>query len=129
MHRSSFLRGLVVVIAAALVAPCVEAAAGKTGWWIRVDQEKTEGTISFQIGTEKKDRHVWLTWRHGDETEIDLPEDLLQAERLYVQAIANPDDRDTSFCVFYRGNGVRRFEFDEQDDDRMKQKDRDRGCK
>ena len=129
MRKSASVRGLVLAIAVAFATPCVEAAASKTGWWIRVEKRKTEASVSFQIGTDKKDRHVWRTWRPSDETEFDVPEELLQVETLYIQAIANPDDSDSSFCVFYRGNGVLQFDFDEQQEDRMQQKDHDRGCK
>ena len=129
MKSPKFSSGLVAVMAAVLFAPCVEAAANKTGWWIRVDKKKTEASVSFQIGTDKKDRHVWRTWRPGDETEFDAPDELIQAKTLYLQTIANPDDKDSWLCVFYGENGVRHFDFDDQEDARMNQTDRDRRCK
>jgi hypothetical protein len=129
MGKSGLVVGLGVVIALLLAAPCAEAAANKTGWWVRVEKKQTEGSISFQIGTTRKDRHVWLTWQRGDDTEIDVPEELLQVGTLYLQAIANPDESDSQFCVFYKDKGVLEFDFDDQQDDRMKQTDRDRSCK
>jgi hypothetical protein len=129
VNKQEFVCMVSLAMTFLLVAPCAEGGASKAGWWVRVEEGKTEASISLQIGTDKKDRHVWRTWHQGEETEFDVPEEYLQSQVLYIQAIANPDDKDSRFCVFFRENGVQQFDFDDQEDARMAQKDRDRHCK
>src|SRR6266513_2567249 len=70
------------------------AQATKRGWWIRVNKSKTEAsTISFQIGTSKKDSRNWRTWKSGQRMEFDLPSDIRNVASLYIRATSNPRDR------------------------------------
>lgn len=115
---------------AVLVAPLsATAQATKAGWWMRVDTKKTEATaIALQIGLSKQDRKSWKTWQAGQPAEFDVPGDFSQAAELYVHASAIPDDEDVWFCIHYKGNGVRRFDFDTQQDAAMKRSDTDSEC-
>ena len=100
--------------------------AEKTGWWVRVDTGRTEASsISMQIGTRKSDRRDWRTWHSNDETEFDVPDELLTVTQLYIHATANPNDRNAWFAVCYGENGVKHFDFDDDEDHPMKQTDRD----
>jgi hypothetical protein len=106
------------------------AQAKKRGWWIRVSTSKTEAsTISFQIGTSKKDSRNWRTWKSGQRAEFDVPADFRNVSRLYVRATSDPHDKRARFCVFYRDHGVEHFEFNGDEDHNMKPDDSDDDCK
>jgi hypothetical protein len=104
-------------------------AASKTGWWVRVDTGKTEASsISFQVGTHKGDRRDWRTWHSNEETEFDVPNEFLNVATLYIHATSNPNDKNSWFCVHYRGQGVKHFDFDDDEDHKMDQDDSDDEC-
>ena len=106
--------------------PLVPQAATRTGWWIRFDTRKTEASsCALQIGTSKKDRREWRTWHSNEVPEFDVPPDFLNVENLYIHAIANPDDKNVWFGVYYRNDGVKHFDLDNDEDHDMNQKDRD----
>lgn len=102
----------------------------KTGWWIRVNPQKTSATtVSFQIGMTKKDSKMWRTWTPGQSLEFDVPAALLNAAKLYIRATTDPKDKHALFCVFYMDHGVEQFHFDGDVDHEMKPSDTDRECK
>lgn len=106
------------------------AQASKAGWWLRVDAKKTEALgIALQLGTNKNDRRDWRNWRTNDPLEFDLPGDFIQRPQFYLHASAIPDDEDVWFCVFYKANGVRRFDFDTTEGATLTQTDRDKACR
>lgn len=106
------------------------AQATKAGWWIRVDTKKTEADgIGLLIGTSAKDRRELKPWHNKDAAEFDLPADLAQAAVLHLRAIAIPDDEDVWFCVYFKGQGVRHFDFDTQAEATMKPTDQDGQCR
>ena len=110
-------------------ASSAHAQATKKGWWIRVNGPKTEAsTISFQIGTSKKDSRNWRTWKSGQRVEFDVPIDLRNVAQLYLRATSSPHNKNVWFCVFYRDHGVEHFEFDGDVDHKMKQDDSDNDC-
>ena len=113
------------------VAPAPAAAqASKTGWWIRIDAKKTEATgIGLELGSNPQDRQAWRTWRTNDAVEFDLPADFGQRPRIHLRALAIPDDEDVWFCVYFKGDGVRRFDFDTVEEATMQQSDRDSHCR
>lgn len=112
------------------VPPGAAADASKAGWWLRVDTKKTEATaIVLQVGANKTDLRAWRTWRAGEPAEFDLPAEWLQAAELVLRATADPDDEDVWFCVYFKGNGVRRFDFDTHEVATLKQAERDRECR
>jgi hypothetical protein len=102
----------------------------KTGWWVRVNPEKTSATTFWlQIGTTKKDSKMWRTWKPGQPLEFDVPAELLNAARLYIRGTTDPHDKHALFCVFYMDHGVEQFHFAGYVDHNMKPSDSDRECK
>jgi hypothetical protein len=102
----------------------------KTGWWVRVDTQKTEASsITLQIGTKASDRRSWRTWHSGDSFEFDVPRDFQSVKELYVQASANPSGKSTRFCVFFQNVGMKKFDFSGDKEEQIKQTDREDSCK
>jgi hypothetical protein len=98
----------------------------KDGWWIRIHTDKTEcSSITFQIGTEKNNRQEWTTWRSGEATEFDVPIGYRNVWSLYLQATANPNDKNAYFGLMYKGAGVKHFDFDDVEDHQENQNNRD----
>lgn len=119
-----------LVFSAAAPGPALAQPATKAGWWVRVDTGKTEATgIGFQLGASAGERQEWRVWRTNGPAEFDLPADFSQRAALYLHATAIPDDEDVWFCVFYKGEGVRRFDFDTTEGATLKQTDRDPACR
>ena len=105
------------------------AAASKSGWWVRVNTSQTEAsTIVFQIGTSERDRRHWRVWKSSEPAEFEVPAEFAQVADLYLHATSNPNDKNAWFCVFYRDAGVRHFDFDDVEDATMAQSDRDDEC-
>ena len=114
---------------ASVGASSVHAQAKKTGWWIRVNTTRMgASSISFRIGTSKHDGRNWRGWRPGHRVEFDVPADLRNAPELFLRAVTEPHDKKAQFCVFYRDHGVEHFEFDGDEEHRMKQTDSDDEC-
>ncbi len=128
------LRGLVLVgvllcsaVGFAADSP-TQPAAQKNGWWIRIHPDKTScEQISFDIGLNKETAKVWLNWRKGDPTEVDIPDDMRQVFELYVRATAHPA-KPAYFCLMFKDNGVHHFSFDNESDHSGRQSDVDKDC-
>ena len=102
----------------------------KTGWWIRINGEKTKAsTVYFRIGTSKKDSREWRSWTVGQRLEFDLPAELRNAPNLHIRATSDPRGKHVVFCVFYMDHGVEHFGFDGDVDKNMEQTDADEDCK
>jgi hypothetical protein len=102
----------------------------KTGWWIRIDTQKTvASSISFQAGMTRADRHDWRTWTAGEPAEFDLPADLRNLPKLHLHGRTDPKSKDAVFCVFFQNHGVEHFKFDGDKDDNMESKHSDNDCK
>ncbi|MFL6590233.1 MAG: hypothetical protein ACJ8M4_08675 [Chthoniobacterales bacterium] len=102
----------------------------KTGWWIRVNTQKTVASvIRFQIGMTRADRHEWRTWTAGEPEEFDVPIELRGLNHLYLRGITEPKSKDAVFCVFFGDHGVQHFKFDGDKDENMKPHDSDHDCK
>lgn len=132
--RPSFLRQSTLACALAgvlaLPGPSAWAQAGKGGWWIRVDPKKTEATgIGLEVGASKAELRVWKAWRTGEALEFDLPPEVAGLPQLLLRATAIPDDEDVWFCIFHKGQGVRRFDFDTVETVTLKDSDRDGACR
>ena len=98
----------------------------KAGWWIRVHPEKTSATTFWlNIGTTKKDSKLWRTWTPGQAVEFDVPAELLNAAKLYIQGRTDPLDKHAKFCVFYMDHAVREFHFAGYVDHNLKPSDSD----
>jgi hypothetical protein len=101
----------------------------KTGWWIRVDTQKTvASSISLQAGMTRADRHDWRTWMVGEPAEFDLPADLRNLPKLHIRAKTDPGNKHAAFCVFYQNHGVSHFHFDGDKDDNMKSTHTEKDC-
>jgi hypothetical protein len=105
------------------------AAVTKSGWWIRVDTQKTVASaVSFQIGMTRADRHDWRTWTAGEPEEFDVPIELRNLPKLYLRGITEPHKKDAVFCVFFKDHGVEHFKFDGDEDHNMRPSDSSRHC-
>jgi len=100
----------------------------KTGWWIRVDTQKTTASsISFWVGLTRADRKQWRTWTAGEPAEFDLME-MRAWPKLHIRAKTDPNGKHAAFCVFYGNHGVSHFHFDGDKDDNMKSTTTDKDC-
>ena len=98
----------------------------KAGWWIRVHPEKTSATTFWlNIGKTKRDSKLWRTWTSAEPVEFDVPAELLNSARLYIQGRTEPLDKHARFCVFYQDHAVREFHFAGYVDHNMKPSDTD----
>jgi hypothetical protein len=102
----------------------------KSGWWIRIDTQKTvASSISFQAGMTRADRMDWRTWTAGEPAEFDLPANLRTLSKLHLHMKAAPKGKKASFCVFFQNHGVEHYEFDGDKDDNLEPADSDNDCK
>jgi hypothetical protein len=131
-QTAAFLIGLALVATFPSIgaAPVPERPATKRGWWIRIDPRKTQAaTTSFEVSPASSSGQVWRTWSRPQQTEFDLPVELRNGPRLYIRARTTPYNKDTSFCVFFQGHGVRHFEFDGDKERQMFSQETDDDCK
>jgi hypothetical protein len=102
--------------------------ASKNGWWIRVNLSKQEAPqIVFIIGTSNHNAEAWRIWNTGQEAEFDVPEKFKNVNPLYIKANST-DGKNSWFCMMYKGDGVKHFDFDDDEDHEEKQSDRDGEC-
>jgi hypothetical protein len=102
--------------------------ASKDGWWIKVRREKQESpTITFSIGSNNHTVEAWQTWNSSDPLEFDVPAKFRNINPLYIKAQSS-GGRNTWFCMMYRGDGVKHFDFDDDEDHEEKQSSRDGEC-
>jgi hypothetical protein len=101
----------------------------KNGWWIQINTGKTEASsITFMIGTDSGNRQPWFTWQSGNPTEIDVPDGYRNVASLYIYAVVSPNGKNGWFCVKYINNGVKHWDFDNDEDHQMDQGDNDDEC-
>ncbi|PSL36095.1 hypothetical protein [Chitinophaga ginsengisoli] len=104
--------------------------ARKAGWWIKVNTSKTEASqIVFEIGTDDDNRQFWRKWNSGDPAEFDVPIEYTNVTELYIHASSNPGGKNSWFCMMYKENGVKHFDFDDDEDHQEKQTGHDDECK
>ena len=110
------------------VPPEQIAKAKKDGWWIKVRKEKQESpTITFSIGSNNHTVEAWRTWNSGQDPEFDVPDRFKNINPLYIKAQSS-GGRNSWFCMMYKGDGVKHFDFDDDEDHEEKQSSRDREC-
>jgi hypothetical protein len=103
--------------------------AAKDGWWIRIRSDKQEAdSVVIQVGTQKKNREQFKTWKKGETTEFDLPAKFRNEPTIYIHATSNPNDKNTWFCVMYKTRGVKHMDFDDDEDHTLKTGDSDDEC-
>lgn len=100
----------------------------RTGWWIKIRKDKQQApSITFFIGLSKDTSEPWKTWNTGESLEFDVPEKYKAVERLYVKAQSS--GKLTSwFCMMNGPNGVKHFDFDDDNDHEEQRSDRDDEC-
>lgn len=104
------------------------AAVTKDGWWIRVNTAKQESpTITLSIGSNNHTVESWQTWNSGDPAEFDVPAKFRNINPLYIKAQSS-GGRNSWFCMMYKGDGVKHFDFDDDEDHEEKQGNRDGEC-
>jgi len=109
-----------------LTAPLVE----RNGWWIKINTGKTEASqIVFEIGTDNNNRRFWRNWNSGEPNEFDVPIEYRNVSELYIHASSNPSDKNSWFCMMYKENGVKHFDFDYDEEHKENQNNRDDECR
>ena len=104
------------------------AAASKNGWWIKVRKEKQESpTITFFIGSNNHTVESWKTWNSGDDLEFDVPDKFKNINPLYIKSQSSGGGN-SWFCMMYKGDGVKHFDFDDDEDHEEQQSNRDGEC-
>jgi hypothetical protein len=102
--------------------------AAKDGWWIKVRREKQESpTITFSIGSNNHTVEAWRTWNSGEPLEFDVPDKFKNINPLYIKAQSS-GGRNSWFCMMYRSDGVKHFDFDDDEDHEERQSNRDGEC-
>lgn len=108
--------------------PKAATAAVKDGWWIRIRTDKQESpTITFSIGSNNHTVEAWRTWNSGEPTEFDVPDKFKNINPLYIKAQSS-GGRNSWFCMEYKGDGVKHFDFDDDEDHEEQQSNRDGDC-
>lgn len=108
--------------------PSAAPTAAKNGWWIKVRREKQESpTITFSIGSNNHTVEAWRTWNSGEPLEFDVPEKFQTINPLYIKAQSS-GGRNSWFCMMFRGDGVKHFDFDDDEDHEERQSNRDGEC-
>ena len=109
--------------------PAAASAAAKDGWWIRVNTAKQESpTITLSIGSNNHTVEAWRTWNTGEPAEFDVPSKFRNTNPLYIKAQSS-GGRNSWFCMMHQGNGVKHFDFDDDEDHEEKQANRDDECR
>ena len=102
----------------------------KNGWWIAVNTAKTEASqIAFEIGTDGNNRKFWKNWNSGDANEFDVPVEYRNVSDLYIHATVSPQGKNGWFCMKYKNNGVKHFDFDDNEDHKENQNNSDGECR
>ena len=104
--------------------------AAKTGWWVRINPSATTAqAITFQIGSSKLQREEWRVWNAGEPAEFDVPENYLQAPRLYLRGNVTPIGKFATLCMMYKDRGVEHMSFDDDDSETKSQSEIDIKCR
>lgn len=104
--------------------------AAKTGWWVRINPSMTTAEmITFQIGMGKLQREEWRVWRAGEPVEFDVPQQYLQAPRLYLRGNVSPIGKLATLCLMYKDRGVEHMSFDDDESETKSQTEIDIKCR
>jgi hypothetical protein len=103
--------------------------AKKDGWWIRVITQKPESQmIAFYLGATRGSYGLWNMWNPGSPTEFDVSDEFKNSPTLFILAQTTSGVK-CGFCLMYKNKGVKRFEFELEDGQEVKQTDEDKACK
>ncbi|MBS4051209.1 MAG: hypothetical protein KGZ69_08400 [Methylomonas sp.] len=102
--------------------------AKKDGWWIKIQKSKQESpTIMFSIGSNNHTIEAWKAWHSGESFEFDVPLKFRNINPLYIKSQSS-GGRNSWFCMMYKGEGVKHFDFDDDEDHEENQTNRDNEC-
>jgi len=98
--------------------------ATKDGWWIKVRKDKQlASAITLFVGTNSD--FITMNWSSGEPLEFDVAEKFRQHDPLYIKAQSNGR---SWFCLMYKNEGVKHFEFDNNDAHDSSEANRDELC-
>ena len=101
----------------------------KDGWWLKAITEKPASQMmAFYVGASGHSYGFWRVWNPGDPVEFDIPEEYRNSPTLYILAQTTSGQK-CGFCMMYKSKGVKRLEFDLEQDHEAKQSDEDKACK
>jgi hypothetical protein len=124
--RNKVLMGVVCLFLFAGIAFGQQAK--KEGWWIKAIAKNPEsGMIVFYAGATGASYGFWRAWNPGENVEFDVPEEFQTSPTFYVLA-QTTSGRKCGFCLMYKSKGVKRIEFELEQDHQAKQSDEDKGC-
>jgi len=102
--------------------------AKKDGWWIKAIPKNPESQMmAFYAGETSHSYGFWRVWNPGDPIEFDVPEEFRNGKSFYILA-QTTTGRKCGFCLMYKSKGVKRIEFDLEQDHEAKQSDEDKAC-
>ncbi|MBN1568603.1 MAG: hypothetical protein JXA73_12215 [Acidobacteria bacterium] len=101
----------------------------KDGWWLKTLTEKPASQMmAFYVGARAGSYGFWRVWNPGDPVEFDVPEEYRNSPTLYILAQTTSGVK-CGFCIMYKSKGVKRIEFDLEQDHEATQSDEDTSCK
>lgn len=128
MNLSKLVAPLLLLFLAGCSSETAITAPARTGWWIKIRKDKQESpSITFFIGQSKESSEPWKTWNTGEALEFDVPDKYRNVERLYVKAQSSGKLK-SWFCMMHGPNGVKHFDFDDDNDHEEQRSDRDDEC-
>jgi hypothetical protein len=102
--------------------------AKKDGWWIKAIAKNPEsGMMVYYAGETSHSYGFWKAWNPGEPTDFDVPEEFRNGKTFYVLA-QTTSGRKCGFCLMYKSKGVKRIEFELEQDHEAKQSDEDKNC-
>jgi len=94
------------------------------GWWVYVETSKQQAPeIAFSIGTDGDNAEFWKNWKTNEPAGFLVLDKYKNVAELYIGAVSNPHGKTSFFWVGYSNCIVQRFEFDVDENHKMKQTD------
>jgi hypothetical protein len=101
--------------------------AKKDGWWLKIDAKESK-MIGFYVGADSHSYGFWTVWNPGSPTEFDISDEFRTSPTLYILAQTTSGAK-CSFCIMYKDKGVKRFEFDLEEDHEVNPSQEDKRCR
>lgn len=103
----------------------------RMAWTLKFCTNDTEeDSVKLEVGRGGvlASRRYWTTWKKGQSNELIFPDDLKEANEIWIKATAE-HGKDVHICVKYNGNNCQKMTFDEDEEHEVSQGDRDDcGC-
>lgn len=99
-------------------------------WHIQFCVEKIEANqVILLAGPNEGSQEPWMTWTKNVDSPRQEPLGNLKfGDRLFVRAVAVPDDEDVVFCLKFNNIAVKHFDFDDTGKGEFHKDDRDGEC-